>query len=209
MITGERSQQVALELSNIPVKVTRLDIAVTAWFTEPRPMAMGEIWKTVRERQEQGRVKYASHIVNTDKGETIYVGKRGERMMLRIYDKGVMWGKPPGEVIRWELEVKKAPAKLAFASFCAAGNKTEYLSSLMSGWLSQKFIPGPGAIGRVHKYLAVSISVESDEGQLHFIRRVVSPHLQKLLRAGIIEELNLTLFPLGDYEIRSVENGSE
>ena len=92
--------------------VSRIDLQVTVNATERRAGVAEEVYRRARAGANRGgRPPSCSLVVNSDQGQTAYVGRRTSDFFLRVYDKGVQGETaPPGCSWRWEVEVKGLPA---------------------------------------------------------------------------------------------------
>lgn len=95
-------------------KIGRLDIAVTA-YGDKIAFSPERAWELCRQGRMQSRLEADKPVVDIDKNvETFYVGSRKSRnRLLRVYDKGLELGGVAGEIIRIELESRRAANTVA------------------------------------------------------------------------------------------------
>lgn len=102
---------VLLWMSSNGGHATRIDIAVDDWWRLVTPAHVtaaidnGELVSHAKQADGRRRLRGGN-------GETVYIGARTSRVMLRVYDKGAE-SKGRIDAIRWELELKKEAAEQA------------------------------------------------------------------------------------------------
>lgn len=90
-----------------PSMLSRIDIQTTVVYEYPQYDLLKHIYEFAG-----GVVSKKTHIVNSDGGETVYVGSRHSQLYVRVYDAGVKHelGKE-ATIFRYEIEVKKPMAQ--------------------------------------------------------------------------------------------------
>lgn len=98
------------------VNFKRIDLAVTVDVTGmEKPFTPEYAWKLYQDGKCETRLTADKPIVDIDKRvETLYIGSRKTRnRILRIYDKGIDLGQAANELIRIELETRRAANGIA------------------------------------------------------------------------------------------------
>ena len=100
------------ELMRLAENVSRIDMQVTnASEQRHTGVAQAVYGAAYAGANRGGRPPACALVVNSEKGETAYIGRRTSDYFLRCYDKGVQSeSHPPGHAWRWEVEVKGLPA---------------------------------------------------------------------------------------------------
>jgi len=106
-VTGDLAEVTLEEMLGFTLRASRVDIAATFFFTTPIPdfasqcydarMAMGEAGKVPRKQWK---------LIQSENGDTLYVGTRGTGKFIRVYDKSFQYSgtSERGYIWRFEME---------------------------------------------------------------------------------------------------------
>lgn len=182
-------------------RVTRIDLAVDAKPAISEPGIAKECYRWISNHGIKKRAY--SLIENTMGGETLYVGSRQSDSFGRLYDKGVQSGKGrPGELWRYEIELKAARAKEAYMNLLsltgARGNIDSAICSTVYDWFDTRNVP---PIFRRNSVLPIGLSIKAQESseqrKLMWLRTQVSPSVRELILSGnreVLDALGITEF---------------
>lgn|SRR6266571_1426776 len=204
---GERSNSVVLRLSGLEAaqqwgeaaaaceNVSRLDLAVDTEFDPPMAELAGQIYRDAghvasRNGRPPGRVL----TINSDGGQTVYIGSRSSENFGRVYDKGREQDtRESGEWWRWETELKGDRAGSALCAMRSAASSVSWLHGFVAGWWSERSLHQYPSVAKVaiHNGNRESTSVER---QLQWIARGVRPTILELIERVGRERV---LFALG------------
>lgn len=180
-----------------PAQLSRLDVQTTVQFAHPRPDLLEEIYEGV-----SGAVKKKTRIINSEGGETVYVGSRHSQLFVRVYDAGVRHSL--GEratIFRYEIEVKK-PVALALADVLWGSKDVKEMRLNMADFeatiLNKRGIIPPWEQGIVEMSWRSLVHREKLQDQTFiWLAGQVASAVEKMLEKGYTrEELEAVLFPL-------------
>lgn len=165
--------------------VTRIDLAVTV---KVEGDVSGIIDAHQREvlkwKQEKPRTLTVGCIYDEGKPATLYLGQRVSDLFCRIYDKHLESGRPDYEgCVRYEVEIKGAPAERTSAWLYSAGNRAScirdgvYKHCVQRG-LTPRFGGLDGAV-RINTIRPVSDA----DSRLAWLSASVRPVVERLLAA--------------------------
>lgn len=171
--------------------VTRIDLAVTVKVEGLVSGVIGEHQAEVLAwKQEKPRVLTVSSIYNEGSPGTLYLGQRVSDLFCRIYDKHLESGRQDYEgCLRYEVEVKGAPAERAAAWLYATGNRPSAIrDAVFKHCLRRGVTPRFGGLdGAVHLN---TIRATSDaDSRLTWLASSVRPVVERLLAADRAEQV--------------------
>lgn len=194
---------------------TRIDLAVTVKTEEPIGRIIAACDGAARSfKAERGTGANCTLIYSEGDAATFYLGQRTSDLFLRVYNKRLESGEPDyDDCLRYEMEVKGAPAQRTAAWLYSAGNRSNsvrhavYEHCVRRG-LSPRFRSVGGEV-RIN-----AIRPRSDAAtRLAWLARDVRPAVQRLLTTCSAETLLDALgFPRTVSELvrlsRLVDNGN-
>jgi Replication initiation factor len=177
MITGEMSRKCfkTAMLVESDIKVTRCDLSCDVFLYE-------KVIGIPRMIKDNYKGKYAIKMIESNTGETLYVGSRQSESMIRIYDKSSEFGLDQGRVWRWEVEFKGGLAPMVAREVRDGG--VARARELIFQEARHKDIPSPiieGARGIKRE----RVSVSSPEMQLAWLAKQVAPTVRWLSALGM------------------------
>ena len=171
--------------------VSRMDVQVTANAMERHTGVAQKVYRCARTGPNRGgRPPSCSLVVNSEGGETAYIGRRTSDYFLRVYDKGVQSeSAPPGSVWRWEVEVKGLPAwHLAKTAFREAWKPAHFAS-----YVHRQFqLRGAEPDWKADLEVSVAPVIkehEDDRRSLEWLRQAVPHTMARLVRHGFGAEV--------------------
>lgn len=177
------------------LKVTRVDVCVDIALQSP---ARGWL-RGLREGQEfsdtHKRANRKTTLIESDTGDTLYIGSRDSGRFGRIYDKSLAYGLQLGYVYRFELETKKQVSQPVFDRLFPESEYSTYSWDLFAdrvrGIIQTQFTTWGVELSlrskNVEQIKAV-VRISTVDSQLEWLSRTVSPMLQRLDVAGYKQE---------------------
>ncbi|MGI9251403.1 MAG: replication initiation factor domain-containing protein [Pseudohongiellaceae bacterium] len=169
-------------------RISRVDLAVTVELPKPDPRLAQRGWDknaTATERQ------YAM-IQNSKNGKTLYVGSRQSDQYGRLYDKGVKdLGREPGEVWRYEIELKSKPKNMAllqsmYDRWRLHGIDSADVTQYVHQWFAVRGVsPKFSARGKGMPRPDLEATVMTAEKKLRWLSQQVRPTITALIDAGL------------------------
>jgi hypothetical protein len=139
-LAGHFAQRYFEKVAAINCKATRIDLAVDVMLSEPVLAATSAYARLVRDTEKEERDGYKSKfalISSSDKGSTLYLGRRASGHYSRLYDKGIESGtETVGRLWRYEVEYKQTAANPCFL----AVNHTADRNDLILGLVYRHFV---------------------------------------------------------------------
>lgn len=185
MLTGEVTRdcfRVAAKLQE-EVKFTRCDIACDIFLYE-KALGLARLIK------DNYKGRQVTKLVESNTGETVYVGSRQSDAMLRIYDKSKEYGLDLGKVWRWEVEYKGQLAPIV-VSEVADGGLTRAREIIFQE-ARKKSVPSP-VIEASRGVKRERVAASSAEMQLAWLARQVAPTVRWLTALGLEDEVRSAL----------------
>jgi len=180
---GGRSSAYWYELGMLGDNVSRIDLAVTAFFDSSRPDVARLAYCQLPD--DSPRLKT---LVMGTKGQTLYIGSRSSRVFLRLYDKGAKEGSyEPGLCWRYELEVKGPGAFSLFNSLAASNDARQAIVPLVRSSFETRGVSVP--FDADSKVISIDWSRQTKLDKLEWFRKQVSPSVTKLLLMGFEPEV--------------------
>lgn len=185
---GEAAQMVWPMVAPTAKRISRVDLAVTVELPKPDPRLAQRGWDknaTATERQ------YAM-IQNSKNGKTLYVGSRQSDQYGRLYDKGVKdLGREPGEVWRYEIELKSKPKNMAllqsmYDRWRLHGIDSADVTQYVHQWFAVRGVsPKFSARGKGMPRPDLEATVMTAEKKLRWLSQQVRPTITALIDAGL------------------------
>lgn len=189
ILSGPQAGELWLNLAPTRTKCTRIDLAVTVELATPNEYVAARAYSNVR---EAGQVK-ASHIVNSYKGTTTYVGSRTSRFFGRLYDKGAEQGKHSGLLWRYEVECKKPASEAVVSSLLDQKEPAMWISSYVWDWFNTRGIKPIYDTKITHNAIEIAASVQSVDKTLEWLTTQVKPAIGRLIIGGFEDEVREAL----------------
>lgn len=126
--SGAAATIVAPAIVHLPAKCTRIDLQTTVRL--PGDFSAAYIATDIREWRGPGRPRTVTLVQSGDHRDTIYIGSRNSRRLIRLYIKpdwdGVPW-------LRLEVEYKRELADGAWSEYRSAVDKYDAMRALLAG----------------------------------------------------------------------------
>ncbi len=178
---GSLSVEVEEACRNLFPDVTRMDWQVTVNLPFAEELLAEQFYRE-QVRMAKIRNRYPEpRLVASPTGQTLYVGKRGSGIMLRVYDKGEAFGVDPGLIWRFEVEMRDELA-IKYAHNLARKDCTteEFILNNLFHQFYQRGIRVPIEYGEKREVIGVPSNGAGHAAYLEWARRVVGPTMQKL-----------------------------
>lgn len=188
MVTGPMSTNVLkASLAFSDVKYTRVDLCCDIVMSE-------KVLGLARKLKDSYKGSHAIKLIESNTGDTLYVGSRESETMVRIYDKSKEYQEEMGKVWRFEVEYKKGIANLVPGYLQEKG--VESIKDMIFHECREKDLPSP-IPGKVVTLGRKVITMSSSEMKLNWLSRQVAPTVQWLVALGyekeVVEALQLRL----------------
>lgn len=196
MLSGQAAQMnwpVALAWAT---NVTRIDIAVTVTMGQPVPNIAQKAYEFIvgpKGCNCKAQRQY-SFIVNSEGGQTLYVGSRASDQYGRLYDKGKedksLPDLPEGKIWRYEVEFKQYRAKKIASQLlaCAKQNEcepSEDIGATVHKWFLSRGVRPIMATDNGRPFLTeISARITDDLVSLQWLSTQVSPTVRRLMKNG-------------------------
>lgn len=184
MVTGKDSARAFREALKVKdVKYTRIDTYIDIKMS-------ARVLGLARKLYDTYKGDSCKKLIESNTGDTLYVGSRMTESMIRIYDKSMGYGEEQGNVWRWEVEYKKA----------LAGGVAQYLSEYGNAGIDElvwaecksKDLPVPAVPSKVN-ILRDMVTLSSAEMKLNWLGRQVAPTVKFLRRLGLEDKVREAL----------------
>jgi DNA relaxase NicK len=173
------------------VKTTRVDLCVDIALTKP---SRGWL-RSLRENEEfqavQNKANRKTTVIESDTGDTLYIGSRVSGRFGRIYDKSLAYGVDLGYVYRFELETKKQVAPAVFKRLFPEKEDSTFswdcFSDRVRGIIQTQFSQwglNLNLSSSQKEKIKAELRVSTIDTQLEYLSRSVAPMLVRLERAG-------------------------
>lgn len=185
-VSGERAHGVIKRLPKDGMKCTRLDLAVTLWFTQDDPSrARREHVKAMgyREEKHKGRPYKIRLEDGTGDGDTLYIGSRSSASYGRLYDKGrETLQQEFATAWRWEVEFKEEAAAHIGIVLARYNYSPINIAATVQKWFDGRGVSLPLDVGGVQAIEAPKEKHTSDdERRLTWLTTHVQPTVQRLI----------------------------
>jgi hypothetical protein len=129
VVSGAECVPLAAELITRCENVTRMDFQVTVSCGRRAPLLAGELYSRARANYAQHRTRRSLNLqVCYPSGATLSVGKRISDWYGRVYDKATQARLgPAGSFWRYEVELKRKPARAAAIALVDSGSPTPHV----------------------------------------------------------------------------------
>lgn len=168
--------------------VSRLDLQYTVRLETPRPEHFKEQHaRAVGASRGRGRSSSITLITSTTEGDSLYLGRRSSDVYARCYDKGREEKlAPAGMLIRYELEFKRARAKMLATSLRSSSSKDDDVVGIVAGHFRRKQIECWSSLDKGREVLTGRGS--DSERRLRWLRSGVAPSLARLRDGNRLNE---------------------
>jgi DNA relaxase NicK len=196
--SGERAHGVFKRLPQQSRYITRLDLAVTLWFTQDDTgrAKRAHIDSAVsRETIERGRPWKLRLVDGTGDGDTLYVGSRSSEQFGRLYDKGRESDEEEyTNAWRWEVEYKGEAAQVVAEALSKGSAKQGQIAATVQKWFARRGVSVPLDVGQGEPIDAPPVAHKTDDDKkLMWLNSHVKGTVRKLIDAGRRDEVLLAL----------------
>lgn len=189
IVSGDSAGELWLKLAPSRSRCTRIDLAVTVELAKANQYVASKAYGNAL---ELGQAK-ASHIVNSTRGTTTYVGSRTSRFFGRLYDKGAESGEESGIKWRYEVECKKPASEAIVSSLLEQKEPAMWISSYVWDWFNTRGIRPIYDTRITHNAIEISASVQSVDKTLDWLTTQVRPAIGRLIIGGYEDEVREAL----------------
>ena len=179
------------EMMRFAENVSRIDLQVTVDASERYAGVAQKVYRSALAGTNRGgRPPACALVVNSQKGETAYIGRRTSDYFLRVYDKGVQSESAlPGHLWRWEVEIKGLPAwHLARTALTELWTPAKVASYVRRQFQLRGVEPSWEASGEV-SVAPVIKEHQDDRRSLEWLRQAVPYTMTRLVRHGFGAEV--------------------
>lgn len=197
-VSGSSAGIVYDEVKHLNPNVTRMDIQLTVWFDQPHdylPMKHYEqaiaVWKADEENLPMPHIH-----LSPNGGDTLYVGKRTAKQMIRLYNKAIESGEPDfANSYRYELELKDKYATALFVNLLNRSvNREMYICGYIRDFYATRGIILPFTI---ESDFVEPVKVRHEESttakKLQWLKTQVRPTVRRLMDLGLRDYVILLL----------------
>jgi hypothetical protein len=193
--TGGDSMKITHILINdydyMSLHTTRIDVCIDVCLVD----AMRGWLRGLRENPDfsalHEREKRETKIIESDTGDTLYIGNRTSGRFGRIYDKSFAYGVDLGYVYRFELETKRLVAPAVFKRLFPENEDTTYSWDCFPSRV-RNIIQGQFAAwginislnAKVAEIIKAETRISTVDSQLQWLSRSVAPMISRLSAAG-------------------------
>jgi len=190
---------------------TRVDLQVTIRCTPPNHSVATRVYSDLENINKSRQRKRYIKLISSSTGDTVYVGKRTSKVMLRLYDKthSVMQGQT-GLYWRYEVEYKSRAAVKVLESLTTANDLMALCLSQVFAEYVKRDVQPRFSTRSVVDAIEVGMEVSTKDSKLRWLEKCVAPVVTQLCIAGYEEQV-LHSLKLRDVitVIRSSSNGSK
>jgi len=197
--TGSDSMKITHILINdfdyTSLHTSRIDVCIDVCLAKPlrgwlRGLRENKDFNTLHTKE-----KRETKIIESQTGDTLYIGSRASGRYGRIYDKSLAYGVGLGYVYRFEIETKKLVAPALFKRLFPENEDTTYswdrfphrvrkiIQSQMLAWgVNIRLSDGTSEV------IKAETRISTVESQLQWLSRTVAPMVTRLSNAGYKQE---------------------
>jgi len=197
--TGSDSMKITHILINdfdyTSLHTSRIDVCIDVCLAKPlrgwlRGLRENKDFNTLHTKE-----KRETKIIESQTGDTLYIGSRASGRYGRIYDKSLAYGVGLGYVYRFEIETKKLVAPALFKRLFPENEDTTYswdrfphrvrkiIQSQMLAWgVNIRLSEGTSEV------IKAETRISTVESQLQWLSRTVAPMVTRLSKAGYKQE---------------------
>jgi len=204
--SGEYAELAWLPLAGAQDNVSRIDLAQDFVFPDDHTPGVEEWWETQQEKIASGGSvqKPMTKIVNLEGGLTIYWGKRGSEVMLRVYDKGAQTKtRDIGEWWRVEAEFKGRAALNRWLRILGAADRRRAMTAFLQSISRSAEVPDFLVSSVTEFPPRLQLEASSNESSIAWLHTQVRPAIIRLEQDGLLERVEQAL----GYQLNLFETG--
>lgn len=190
MFAGKTAQEFSAQMPVMPFKVTRFDLQVTVSISPPDPtVAFREYQALKTANLQRKKARYLKYI-SSNTGSTLYVGKRTNAVMLRLYDATEKYKKGHlGNYWRYEVEYKKASAQRAYDKWAKdVSRETLTINQVASEFDRRGIRPGFRQWTKIDA-IGLKATASTDKTRIEWLAKCVAPVVTRLVFNGNTEQV--------------------
>ncbi len=171
-------------------RVTRVDVQVTVRLDPPDPLLASRLQRKLQKIYRGKKRKPFLSLLQDQTGDTLYVGKRGNDISLRFYDKSFQMNEQlTGVCWRYEVQYRREPAKKAMRLIKTADNPNLTVVGLIASEFEKRSIVV--GFSSVHSVSAIEMGREltTNDGKIAWLEKCVAPVITQLCFAGYEEQV--------------------
>jgi len=171
---------------------SRLDLAVTQWYTEHDINLASKYWQDINRRAgSEAITRRYTYITNLLGGDTIYVGSRSSQAFGRIYDKAMQsLDEHFANAWRWEVELHKPIALVVLKALDSAEDEQNTIIAQVKTWFEDRLIRCPFEPKQDTIDIVVPRKRKTrDEQTIEWLEGQVSGSVKKLAERGKISQV--------------------
>lgn len=189
-LTGETASLLYQTVEPMISKVTRIDLQCTYDFTMPYP-DLARLYKEML--IETGYHKTLAPLIDSETGQTLYLGSFGSEHFGRIYDRAKSEKLDTiGKRWRYEVVWRNAKAQQVYRTLrqhYKMDDKIEAMYSIVHRWYADHWCDLPmGKPPQEIDLVMVGAKIKTEETQLNYLRSSIKPYIWRLIEAGTSEE---------------------
>lgn len=195
ILKSDRAQHWWSAVKHLPVKCTRIDIAVDFHVTPEESQTLAH--KLYASSEETwGKDRVYSIFQNSGGGVTFYAGTREGDQMLRFYNKSAQQHRPDDNPVVWrcELEAKRKKAQQLWTSLRAQADPGPMAGFAVRTNVLRWMLPVDFTSATILRNATLEkLSVVDQGTTLNWLKVQVAPAVERLINAGVIEEVEQAL----------------
>lgn len=190
ILSGEAAHTHGFRANLQPERVTRVDVQVTVRIKPPNRHAAAMVMDNLRARYAHSNRRPFLNLIQSDSGDTVYVGRRDSEVSLRFYDRSMkMLQTVLGSCWRYEVQYRRKKAKAAYALIKEHSEPNLAVLGLVTAEFKKRhIIPGFGASSDIVA-IEMGREVTTTEGKLKWLTKCVAPVVSQLVMAGFEQEV--------------------
>lgn len=187
---GAATRQTFYRVAPFASNCTRLDLQVTAWYTNYSGGEVYQMYQSTTKVTEEGRPVGIVFITSDPGGDSLYVGSRTSSQMGRIYDK---WEQSKHDseylnCIRFEVEYKKPLSKVVCDQILDEDWGARQIYESVLGWFQARGVDVSQFGTFRESAIETPKQISSPEKQLGWLEKQVKPTYQQLVLRGFEQE---------------------
>lgn len=193
-------------------RCTRLDLALTIWFSERQEKIASIVAQEAKTARETGLAHASTKIQLIDgfgDGDTVYIGSRTSEQFARVYDKERESGKAYYvNAWRFEIEYKGDRATPLWTALRTDGYRSDQIGETVVSWFRERGISYPPGVSIIPGVPPQRVRDETEDTRLlAWLATSVKPTVRRLFDKNLGQAVYFAL-GLGDDEQKSTDNFS-
>ena len=177
------------------LNTTRIDVCIDVCLAHPLRGWLRALRENKDFKELQQKDRRETKLIESDTGDTLYIGHRSSGRFGRIYDKSLAYGVSLGYVYRFELETKKLVAPAVFKRLFPEKEDSTYswdnfpyrVRNIIQGQFAAWGI-NVALNAKFAEIIKAETRISTVDSQLQWLARSVAPMVSRLSQAGYKQE---------------------